>query len=424
MIDNGRLGACPQSCPASDCAPSQLIGTDCQAHCEDTLISDPIDGDGCCPEKADASSDSDCKAVCGNGVVEGTESCDPPETCTQAALCGAAPEECWKNVLTVLADPCHVKCEMKAVNVCVSGDDCCPAECTSANDDDCTATCGDGRIDTEADETCDPPDTCVQRCDDKDSCTDDITTGSAAACNLRCWNVERRILQHSDGCCPKLDAANANNDNDCPPECGNNIREPNERCDGKCPSDAAQCDDQKSCTTDELVGEDCQRECRNVPKKASLDADGCCPTGASQMVDPDCVNLLEGKVFESSVDPSTTEPNHDVKLMTDGDEGTRWISQPYSPVHLTVDLGRTVTLRGIEIIWAGDTIETFTLEMSDDKSNWTVVRRGTTTGKMVEPAYYEVFEKTPTGRYFQIVGHERRNPRWGNSIYEVRLYGN
>src|SRR5829696_4408037 len=34
---------------------------------------------------------------------------------------------------------------------------------------------------------------------------------------------------HDDGCCPS--GANANNDNDCAPDCGNVVVEPGEQCD-------------------------------------------------------------------------------------------------------------------------------------------------------------------------------------------------
>lgn len=39
-------------------------------------VTDPIDGDGCCPDGANALTDDDCDPVCPNGVVEGVEECD------------------------------------------------------------------------------------------------------------------------------------------------------------------------------------------------------------------------------------------------------------------------------------------------------------------------------------------------------------
>ena len=48
----------------------------CSAQCEMTMITTAANGDGCCPQGANANSDSDCPAVCGNGVIELGEQCD------------------------------------------------------------------------------------------------------------------------------------------------------------------------------------------------------------------------------------------------------------------------------------------------------------------------------------------------------------
>jgi len=71
-IAPGEPGACPTECQTGDtCNLETLVepGT-CQAHCDVTTITDPADGDGCCPPRGNAINDDDCDPVCGNGVCE------------------------------------------------------------------------------------------------------------------------------------------------------------------------------------------------------------------------------------------------------------------------------------------------------------------------------------------------------------------
>jgi hypothetical protein len=68
----------------------------CTAKCVFPAITQPHNGDLCCPAGANANNDSDCAPVCGNSVKEGTEQCDngalngtPGNACS--ATCTAAP---------------------------------------------------------------------------------------------------------------------------------------------------------------------------------------------------------------------------------------------------------------------------------------------------------------------------------------------
>jgi cysteine-rich repeat protein len=73
-------------CPVSDsdcdqnieCVQDMLVGDpdSCTARCSSTVIDQPIDGDECCPEGANANTDTDCESECGNGIREPNESCD------------------------------------------------------------------------------------------------------------------------------------------------------------------------------------------------------------------------------------------------------------------------------------------------------------------------------------------------------------
>lgn len=61
-----------------------------------------------------------------------------------------------------------------------------------------------------------------------------------------------------DGCCPA--SANATNDSDCQPVCGNGVVESGEICDGNCPTKCTQ--DNDACTASELAGTGCGVTCK------------------------------------------------------------------------------------------------------------------------------------------------------------------
>ena len=428
-IEAGKQGACPGQCDAQDvCTSGKLTGSACQARCEYMKITGAARDDGCCPPGISANADNDCKSSCGNGVVESGETCDQPESCTAAMLCGSAPA-CTTAVLKGDPSLCTATCSLQPIQSCATGDGCCPSGCSRPADQDCPVACGDGNVDSSAGETCEPSSAtqaCPKSCDDGDVCTTDGSTGSASTCNLVCFHTRIQAAINSDGCCPPR--ANANNDNDCKATCGNGVVESGERCDGNCPSEAGACNDNDPCTRDALSGSGCQARCTHTTVSASQMPDGCCPPGATSASDLDCgggsnMNLLAGKVFTSSLPASSDEPGHPVRNMTDNDDATRFISEPESPITLIADLGAVVTLTRVEIVWAGDTIQNFTLAMSNDQQSWTTIVTGKTRNGNVESETYTTFSATPMGRYFRISGKDRWNPGYGNSVYEVRLYG-
>lgn len=64
-IAAGQPGACPTTCDDADaCTTDTLEGTGtCQANCTFTVITEPKNGDGCCPPGATPQDDTDCPAV-------------------------------------------------------------------------------------------------------------------------------------------------------------------------------------------------------------------------------------------------------------------------------------------------------------------------------------------------------------------------
>ncbi|HKP55622.1 MAG TPA: hypothetical protein VJV78_02815 [Polyangiales bacterium] len=297
-IASGQPGACPRECMPQHCENVKLEGSGCQAQCTATPITAPLSEDGCCPPGADSSSDSDCEADCGNGKVEKGETCDPPESCPTLETCIPA-SACLMAVIQGDAASCSATCTMQQIAQCLPGDGCCPAGCTKAEDSDCSNSCGDGVVDP-ARETCEPTNPsaqCRTSCDDNNACTFDLQTGSANNCNVACTSFTISNPFPFDRCCPP--GANANNDSDCAPVCGNGVVEPGERCDGVCP-DAAACDDRDVCTRDAVSGTGCGKQCTHTALGPSTSGtDGCCPAGANANTDRDCQAVCGNGVVEN-----------------------------------------------------------------------------------------------------------------------------
>ena len=129
--------SCPTSCDDGDaCTIDALEGSAaaCTAACVTTAeITECVAGDGCCPAGCSLPTDPDC-AVCGDSVIEGPETCDPPGSCPIACDDG---DLCTNEVLLGSPDECTAECEATAIDRCIDGDGCCPTGCTFDADDDC-----------------------------------------------------------------------------------------------------------------------------------------------------------------------------------------------------------------------------------------------------------------------------------------------
>ena len=105
----------------------------------------------------------------------------------------------------------------------------------------------------------------------------------------------------------------------------------------------------------------------------------------------------------------------------DGNAGTRWESaHGIDPQWLQVDLGVTSDITEVQIDWEGANAKDYTLEVSDNGTDWDVV--ATKTG-MAGGNRSDVLPLTDAeGRYVRVVG-TARNLNYGYSIFEFRVYG-
>lgn len=270
-------GNCPTSCNDGNvCTTDVLTGSagSCDVACTSQPITACQGGDGCCAPGCDANSDSDCRASCGNKVVEPGEACDGncPTSCNDG-------NACTTDALLGSAATCSATCSAEPVTACAGGDGCCAPGCNANNDSDCAPRCGNDVV--EQGETCDGD--CPTSCSDGQSCTTDVLTGRASTCDAACASTPITVCKSGDGCCAP--GCNGSSDNNCPSVCGNGIVEPGEKCDGNCPT---ACNDGNACTTDVLTGSACGAACTTQAVVACTSADGCCPMGCRRATDGDC----------------------------------------------------------------------------------------------------------------------------------------
>ena len=190
-------GDCPDVCADGEdaCATVNLTGSPetCDVTCEVTTQELCLNADACCPAGCSSDTDDDCESTCGDGVVDPGELCDGDcaTECFQADPC---------TVVTMIGSPetCDVSCEVAALEICQSGDSCCPAGCTNDDDDDCAPACGNGVVDGV--ETCDGD--CPTACFSTDPCVDVALEGSPATCDAACVAAPVTQCIKDDGCCP------------------------------------------------------------------------------------------------------------------------------------------------------------------------------------------------------------------------------
>jgi hypothetical protein len=100
----------------------------------------------------------------------------------------------------------------------------------------------------------------------------------------------------------------------------------------------------------------------------------------------------------------------------DGEITTRWGSAFGDPQWLAVDLGAAAPLGRVRITWEDAYAKDYELQVSNDGSNWTTVRR-VTDGK----GGIDEQEVSATARYVRLLGTRRATP-YGYSIWELQVF--
>ncbi len=145
-IAAGKPGACPKTCnDKNPCTKDGLTGTACMVKCAFTPITKPAHNDGCCPPGSNSTNDNDCPKVCGNGLLEKGETCDPgiksgKGKCPKIADCDDK-DKCTLDQLS--GGACTLKCTHTPVKANpAKKDGCCPKGHSAKTDADCLPPCG------------------------------------------------------------------------------------------------------------------------------------------------------------------------------------------------------------------------------------------------------------------------------------------
>ena len=118
-----------------------------------------------------------------------------------------------------------------------------------------------------------------------------------------------------------------------------------------------------------------------------------------------------------------TEGANTGDMAIDGDMATRWSSNTDDAAHIIVDLGAVTPVDSLDIYWETACAADYTVEVSEDNENWTVVATVTDNAVGASPVGDAVSHSwdAVNARYIKI-NCTRRNTEWGNSIWEMVAY--
>ncbi|MEU9438668.1 discoidin domain-containing protein [Streptomyces sp. NPDC048252] len=125
------------------------------------------------------------------------------------------------------------------------------------------------------------------------------------------------------------------------------------------------------------------------------------------------VNSAQGKTASAS---STENAGTPASAAFDGNDSTRWSSQASDPQWLSVDLGSSQDICGIDLNWEAAYGKDFQIQASADGQNWNTLK--TVTGATGGRASYDV---SGTGRYVRVLG-TARGTAYGYSLWEFAVH--
>ena len=130
----------------------------------------------------------------------------------------------------------------------------------------------------------------------------------------------------------------------------------------------------------------------------------------------DTSNLaLDRPVTASSTEPDGEGPD----AVVDGEMATRWSSAWGSdPQWIAVDLGRSMAISRVELVWEAAYGKSYMIQVSDDASRWTDIYQTTAGHGGTE----DLTGLSGNGRYVRLYGTQRAT-QWGYSLYEFKVYG-
>lgn len=103
-------------------------------------------------------------------------------------------------------------------------------------------------------------------------------------------------------------------------------------------------------------------------------------------------------------------------LAVDGIANTRWSSKFADPQFIQVDLGSSVPIKRVKIVWEFAAGKNYRIESSDNGTAWTILKTVTNNAALIND-----YAVSGQGRYVRIYGTVR-STIYGYSIYELEIY--
>lgn len=136
-------------------------------------------------------------------------------------------------------------------------------------------------------------------------------------------------------------------------------------------------------------------------------------TGTAGVAAADLLSQGQPATASSSENPTYTPASAAV----DGDPGTRWSSQFNDDEWLSVDLGQTATVTGVNLLWEAAHASAFEIQISNDGQSWSTLH---TEANGVGGS--QNLAVSGTGRYVRMLGIERATG-YGYSLWEFEVHG-
>jgi hypothetical protein len=125
--------------------------------------------------------------------------------------------------------------------------------------------------------------------------------------------------------------------------------------------------------------------------------------------------LSQGKSVLASSTSTSAGP---ASYVTDGNTASRWSSAYADPQWIRIDLGVTMNVSRVKLIWEAAYGRAYQLQISDDGTTWRDLY-STTTG---DGSIDEITGLNSNGRYVRMNGTTRAT-QWGYSLWEMQVYG-
>jgi beta-glucanase (GH16 family) len=133
---------------------------------------------------------------------------------------------------------------------------------------------------------------------------------------------------------------------------------------------------------------------------------------------PPAPESLNRALYRPAVASSEQSGTYTARRATDGNPASRWSSAHSDNQWISVDLGSRFAINRVKLSWESAYATSYSVQMSDDATNWTTIYSTTTGNGGVD----DLAGLTGAGQYVRIYCAQRAT-QWGSSLWEIEVYG-